>query len=711
MGIHDVLTVVKNGKEMKMPVQAFTGGSGPAILASGVTIKEDGLDNSSGALINAVLLDEGVLEYANAVSKAINAKGGYVKPESNWLTGSSIARDFKEVVGKEYRAALLKRFTDNVEMTFTTENLNKLEAKFGETWRKALYNVSPSKPGAVQRMIGGRHAMQPSNAVGKWVNAAIMPIMFLNKRSGILQLISMFNFVNWSDNNPVKAAAAFANNKQFREDFKKILFSDKLTERRAGLKYSVEEAEFANKGGLDGKWDVFMAFATKIGFSVTQAADSFAIALGGASFYRNRVNTYLKAVNKDGSKTFTKAQAENKAWLDFSETADKSQQSSDQMLLTAEQTQGLGRIILAFSNTPGQYTRIITKAARDIGNRRGSDLSNLTKIAYYGALQNMLFGFVQGAGFATWDAFFGDDEERAKEEQKVYDDALAFYKGKTNKKTGNRTQSDKQAEKNAQKDLQAFKDAKQKFLDDKVTRVGKSMVDSVLRGAGVRGAALVAAYSTLVKFFEAEEKPMLKTSGVLEAAISFSPPMSAKARQLTGIMKSRRYNAGAREELGWNWKSPKWKELALITEFTTNAPAVWFAKQLDVARQVSGDDANLGQKAWLMGGWSAYDMGVEDSNYAAMEVRHKAEKAAKKAEEEAAKKAGEKLIEELRLSKRTPAEVARDLKAAKAKQKETNRKAANTRKKNKKKRNDSIMDAALQNVRKRRNQLNLQNNK
>ena len=34
-----------------------------------------------------------------------------------------------------------------------------------------------------------------------------------------------------------------------------------------------------------------------------------------------------------------------------------------------------------------------------------------------------------------------------------------------------------------------------------------------------------------------------------------------------------------------------------------------------------------------------------------------------------------------------------------------------SRKKNKKKRNDSIMDAALQNVRKRRNQLNLQNNK
>ena len=34
------------------------------------------------------------------------------------------------------------------------------------------------------------------------------------------------------------------------------------------------------------------------GFLPTQMADSFAIATGGATFYRNRVKTYIKQGNK-----------------------------------------------------------------------------------------------------------------------------------------------------------------------------------------------------------------------------------------------------------------------------------------------------------------------------------------------------------------------------------------------------------------------------
>lgn len=43
--------------------------------------------------------------------------------------------------------------------------------------------------------------------------------MFFNTRSALLQTISSFNFINWSDNNIVKAGAAFADQKQFWADF------------------------------------------------------------------------------------------------------------------------------------------------------------------------------------------------------------------------------------------------------------------------------------------------------------------------------------------------------------------------------------------------------------------------------------------------------------------------------------------------------------
>ena len=35
-------------------------------------------------------------------------------------------------------------------------------------------------------------------------------------------------------------------------------------------------------------------------------ADSFAIAAGGATFYRNRIKSYLKKVNEEGEALYTK---------------------------------------------------------------------------------------------------------------------------------------------------------------------------------------------------------------------------------------------------------------------------------------------------------------------------------------------------------------------------------------------------------------------
>ena len=56
------------------------------------------------------------------------------------------------------------------------------------------------------------------NMFSKWIGNATGTIMFLNRRSALLQLISNINFINWSDNNPIKAAQAFANQKQYWKD-------------------------------------------------------------------------------------------------------------------------------------------------------------------------------------------------------------------------------------------------------------------------------------------------------------------------------------------------------------------------------------------------------------------------------------------------------------------------------------------------------------
>ena len=128
-----------------------------------------------------------------------------------------------------------------------------------------------------------------------WLNSATGTIMFFNTRSAVLQTISAVNFLNWSDNNPLMAAKAFANQPQFWSDFAMIFNSDKLKQRRKGLKIDVNQAELANSvADSKNKAKAALRYLLKIGFAPTQIADSFAIAVGGASMYRNRVNTKLK---------------------------------------------------------------------------------------------------------------------------------------------------------------------------------------------------------------------------------------------------------------------------------------------------------------------------------------------------------------------------------------------------------------------------------
>jgi hypothetical protein len=176
----------------------------------------------------------------------------------------------------------------------------------------------------LKRMKSGRNRSFPGDSLtGRftdWLTGSVGAIMFFNTRSAILQTISSINFINFTDNNILAAGKAFANQKQYWSDFMKLINSDFLKERRGGLRINVNEADIADmakKGGVKGAISKLL----ELGFAPTQIADSFAIASGGATFYRNRIKTYKKQGLSD-------KQAEKKAFEDFRETAEESQQSS-----------------------------------------------------------------------------------------------------------------------------------------------------------------------------------------------------------------------------------------------------------------------------------------------------------------------------------------------------------------------------------------------
>ena len=88
---------------------------------------------------------------------------------------------------------------------------------------------------------------------------------------------------------------AFANQPQFWSDFVYLFNSDFLKQRRSGLKTDVNADDIARSAATSpNKARAAASYLLKIGFLPTQIADSFAISIGGASFYRNRFNSYRK---------------------------------------------------------------------------------------------------------------------------------------------------------------------------------------------------------------------------------------------------------------------------------------------------------------------------------------------------------------------------------------------------------------------------------
>ena len=103
----------------------------------------------------------------------------------------------------------------------------------------------------------------------------------------------------------------------------------------------------------------------------------------------------------------SKEAAEKRALEDWRNAAETTQQSSRPDKVSMNQAGPLGRLVLAYTNTPQQYMREMQKAIRDVKNGRGDYKTNISKVLYYGALQNFLFtGLQQGVNSVLF-----DDEE------------------------------------------------------------------------------------------------------------------------------------------------------------------------------------------------------------------------------------------------------------------------------------------------------------
>ena len=512
------------------------------------------------ALVNLVKSKPNMRGFADMVGATSKMDQGYIKPGESWTAGS-IAFDFFEIAQKENRKKYLATWKQRKDEIFSEKNMNKIEAIYGSDFKNALEDILWRMENGTNRRSGNNKLV---NQFQNWVNNSVGAIMFFNARSAVLQTISMINFINWSDNNPLKAGMAFANQPQFWADFSMIFNSDMLKQRRAGLQSDVNEAEIAQAvAGKRDKASAAIAYLLQKGFLPTQMADSFAISMGGATFYRNRFNTYKK-------QGLTDAQAKEKAFADFQQTSEVAQQSADPALISGQQAGPLGRLILAFQNTPMQYARLIKKSVLDLKNGRGDVKTNISKILYYGAIQNIIFSSLQSALFA---GLFDDDEE---------------------------------------------------MLDSKKARALNTSIDSLLRGMGIAGASVSTIKNMILQFNKQSEKEYRADYAYVAIdAVNLSPPIGSKVRKLYSAMQTYKFNRKIIPQMGMDIDNPAFLAVANVISATTNIPTDRVIMKINNLRASADVNNETWQRIAMFMGWNTWDVGVKNPQVEALKKANK----------------------------------------------------------------------------------------
>jgi len=518
---------------------------------------------------------DGVLKAFGDQIFSITKGDGYAKPGENWLVGT-ITTDLIDVLNTVKRAKYLEQsgFTANAELIFSKDNLNKLEAAYGSKYREAMENVLGRMKSGKNRIFSGNRL---SNRVLDYINNSTGAIMFFNTRSAVLQTISAINFLNWSFNNPIKAGAAFANQPQYWKDFVELINSDYLVDRRNGLKLNINESEIADAAATSkNKAKAAINYILQKGFLPTQFADSFAIAAGGATFYRNRIKDLIK------NEGMSEADAKKQAMLEWRETAEVSQQSSDPSKISAQQASDLGRVILAFANTPMQYARIQKRALQDIVNGRGDAKTNVSKIIYYAVVQNLIFNALQSALFGLG---FGDDEDDMTEKQ-----------------------------------LEAYeKDKKKKYL-----RIANGMLDSQLRGLGLAGATVAVIKNFLTDIYERSGRKRPEYVDSIYKLLQISPPVSSKISKIRGAAwqfdsKKRREEIF---EKGFSIDNPAYEAGAKVISATVNIPLDRVYSKVDNISGAMDEDAETWQSVAMLAGWPKWQIMPKDKKQEQSEFKN-----------------------------------------------------------------------------------------
>jgi len=232
--------------------------------------------------------------------------------------------------------------------------------------------------------------------------------------------------------------------------------------------------------------------------------------------------------------------------------------SDDPSKISQQQSSDLGRIVLAFANTPMQYARLQKRAIQDLVNNRGDWKSNMSKVIYYGVVQNLIFNALQQAIFALG---FGDDEEDEEKEKKYM-------------------------------------------------RIANGMLDSLLRGIGIGGQAVSVAKNFLLDIYERSGRSRPEYIDSVWKLTQFSPPINSKIsklKQAAWHFDSKKRRQKMFDE-GFSLDNPAYEAFAKVISAVTNVPLDRVLYKLDNLEGAMSEDNEVWERIAMLLGWPQWQL-------------------------------------------------------------------------------------------------------
>ena len=143
---------------------------------------------------------------------------------------------------------------------------------------------------------------------------------------------------------------------------------------------------------------------------------------------------------------------------------------------------------------------------------------------------------------------------------------------------------------------------------DKVVRIGNGMMDSILRGLGIGGAAVSTVKNIALKLAQEGAKRSPKYDEAAWEMLDLSPPISSKVTKMRSAGRTVSWNAKEIKEKGFSLDNPAYLAGGQVLSAATNIPLDRVIKKGNNIADAVREESEVWQKIALLLGWSMWEL-------------------------------------------------------------------------------------------------------